>query len=56
MGEVYIMNTGPRVGNLTDWKRVLVAGASPDRREGASIAVDMTGSVVYLFGGRTTEE
>lgn len=50
------MNTGERVGNLTDWKRILVAGDSPGRREGASTAVDMSGGVVYLFGGRTTEK
>lgn len=56
VGEVYIMNTGERVGNLTDWKRILVAGNSPGRREGASTAVDTSGGVVYLFGGRTTEK
>ena len=55
-GEVYIMNTGPSIGNFTDWKRVLVAGLFPGRREGASVAVDMSGGVVYLFGGRTVEE
>lgn len=54
-GEIYIMNTGERVGNLTDWKRVLMTGDSPGRREGASVAVDMIGSVVYLFGGRIVD-
>jgi hypothetical protein len=55
-GEVYIMNTGERVGNLSDWKRVFVTGVSPDRREGASVAMDPSAGVVYLFGGRTSEK
>lgn len=55
-GEIYIMNSGERVGNLTNWKRVLVGGAYPSRREGAFLTVDMEGGVVYLIGGRTVAE
>lgn len=55
-GEVYIMSTGERVGNSTSWKRVLVGGAYPSRREGASLTMDMEGGVVYLVGGRAIAE
>ena len=55
-GEIYVMNPGNDIGNYTDWKRVLINESHPERREGASMAVDMNGGVVYMFGGRTTEE
>ena len=55
-GEVYIMNTGERVGNYTQWKRVLVGGAYPSRREGAIVTTDVAGGVVYLMGGRSLAE
>ena len=52
-GEIYIMRTGKKEGNATDWKRVVVTGTFPDQREGASIAIDATNGAVYLFGGRS---
>lgn len=55
--ELYIMNVGERNANLSDWKRVVNAvGVYPDRREGASLTLDVSGGVVYLVGGRTIEE
>ena len=55
--DVFIFNTGPSVGNFTtDWKRVQVAGAVPDGREGASVTMDVDAGVVYLVGGRLLDE
>ena len=54
--EVFIFNTGERIGNFTDWKHVRVPGVFPEGREGASVALDSDGNAVYLIGGRVLDE
>lgn len=52
--EVYVLNMNPGQ-NQTTWKRILVEGPAPDRLDGASLAYDSVGGVVYLFGGRLVD-
>ena len=55
--EVYVMSDGGMIGNSTSWKRVEVVGGDfPSGREGAFVAVDTAGGIVYLIGGRMIEE
>ena len=48
------MNLTPNATlDQTQWKRVVIlSDVVPDLLEGVSLAVDMAGGVVYLFGGR----
>lgn len=49
--EVYVM----RAVN-SSWSRLPTSPPFPENLDGPSVAVDMAGGIVYMFGGRRVEE